>query len=126
MSIPSQILHPVTKTLAMVLFLSAASLALPGLMPGQTRSAKPPIKPGGQEEELSAFLAAPIDLVAFKKKKGPSNNGAFKASRWIYRPKKPGFFYQYMLFSTPQGTTEGDRFSGFSLVVYKFGKAVGD
>jgi hypothetical protein len=127
MRVPSQILNAVTKILAMVLFLSAASLALPDSIQRQARSqAKPTVKPTGPEDELAAFLTAPIDLVAFKKKKGPSNNGAFKASRWIYRPKRPGFFYQYMLFSTPREYRESERASGFSVVVYKFGKEVGD
>jgi len=84
------------------------------------------MKPARRKDELAAFLAAPIDLVAFKKKKGSSNSGSFKASRWIYRPKRPGFFYQYMLFSTPEGYGESERFSGFSVAVYKFGREVGD
>jgi hypothetical protein len=127
MRISSEIRHTVTRILVTVLFLSAASLALPGPVPGQAHSrTKPTIKPSGQKEELAAFLAAPIDLVAFKKKKGPSNNGAFKANRWIHRPNRVGFYYRYMLFSTPGGYDEGDRFSGFSVVVYKFGKIVGD
>jgi hypothetical protein len=127
MRIPTQILHAVTKTVAIVLFLSAASLALSGSIQEQARSrVKPPVKPTKQKDELAAFLAAPIDLVAFKRKKGSSNNGAFKASRWFYKPKKTGFFYHYMLFGTPKEYSEVDRFSGFSIVVYKFGKEVGD
>jgi hypothetical protein len=76
--------------------------------------------------ELAKFLSVPIDLFSFKMTKGPSNNGACKVGPWAYRPKKSGFFYQYMLFSTPKQYNESDRFGGFSIVVYKFGKEVGD
>jgi hypothetical protein len=127
MRVSGQILCFVTETVVGALLLSAACLVLPNSIKGQAGfSGKPPMKQTERKNELASFLAAPIDLVAFKKKKGSSNSGAFKASSWIYRAKRPGFFYQYMLFSTPRGYSESDRFSGFRVVVYKFGKEVGD
>jgi len=127
MLVPSQTLRVVTITAAMALFLSAANLAVPASFPRQARSpAKAPVKPTKQKDQLAAFLVAPIDLVRFKRSKGQSNSGGFHASRWFHRPKEPGFFYQYMLFLTPRQYTEGERFDGFSIVVYKLGKEVGD
>jgi hypothetical protein len=127
MRISSQILRAITKTLVMVQFLITMSIALPGPVQGQARSqVKPMMKPDKQKGELAAFLSAPINLVYFKRIKGISNSGSAKVGQWIYRPKKPGFFYQYILFSTPKRYPEGTRFSGFSVVVYKFGKEVGD
>ncbi len=127
MRISSQILSVVTKTVVIVLLVSTASLALTTFIQEQTRpQAKSPVKPTKQNDALAAFLSVPIDLITFKIKKGPSNSGSFKASHWIYRPKEPGFFYQYKLFVTPTRYSEGERFRGFSIVVYKFGKEIGD
>jgi len=127
MRISCKILSVVRKTVVIVLLVSTASLALTTAIQGQTRSqAKYPVKPTKQSEALTAFLTAPIDFITFKGKKGPSNSGSFKANPWIYRPKEPGFFYQYKLFGTPTQYSEGERFRGFSVVVYKFGKEIGD
>ena len=127
MRITSQILRAVTKTVVMALILSAVSLALPTAVQGQARSqGKSLEKHAMQNDEPGAFLAVPIDLIAFKKKKGPCNSSSFKASPLIYRPKKPGFFYQYKLFVTPTRYNEGERFRYFYVVVYKFGKEIGD
>ncbi|MBU0768569.1 MAG: hypothetical protein KJ687_05730 [Proteobacteria bacterium] len=110
-----------------VLLVSTASLALTTAIQEQTRpQAKSPVKPTKQNDAIAAFLSVPIDLITFKIKKGPSNSGSFKASHWIYRPKEPGFFYQYKLFVTPTRYSEGERFRGFSIVVYRFGKEIGD
>src|SRR5437870_2257483 len=127
MSRRRQFLRAITKTVVLVLFFGAASRALPASAQAQGDArATPLVQPTTQEEELAAFLAAPIDLAAFKRQKGSSNSGSWRASRWFYRPKAPGFFYQYLLFPTPQRYSESERFTGFSIVVYKFGKRVGD
>ncbi len=123
----SKILHAATNTMAMVLLLNWANFVNPVAVQGQTHSrTKSPMKPAEKSDALSAFLAIPINLISFKKKKGSSNSGSLKVSRWIYRPKEPGFFYQYKLFLTPARYGEGKRFRGFSVVVYKFGKEIGD
>jgi hypothetical protein len=127
MRIPTRILHAVPKTVPTALLLSAACLQLPGYTHEQARlPTKSSVKRSIQQDQLAAFLEAPIDLVAFKKKKGGSNSGSVgtTAKRWFYRPTQPGFLYQYVLFATPEGG-EGQRFDGFSVVVYKFGKTIG-
>jgi hypothetical protein len=115
------------KVLWMGLLASVASLPLS--YSTQSQAASPP-QPSAQlteqKDELAAFLAAPIDLTRFKRKKGPSNSGAFRASRLIYRPDKPGLFYRYMMFRTPAVSSEGEKFHGFSVIVYKLGTKVGD
>jgi len=127
MRISSQTLGVVRKAVVIVLLASTASLALTTTVQGQARSlVKSPVEPAGQGEVLTAFLATPIDLVTFKEKKGPSNSGSFKENPWIYRPEEPGFFYQYKLFGTPARFSDGERLRGFSVVVYKFGKKIGD
>ena len=131
MKISSYNLHAVTKILMMVLLLSIPILGTPNASYDQVHSQiKPLVKPTKQNHELAVFLSVPIDLITFKNKKGPSNSSQLKASSkttsWIYRPKNQGFFYQYMLFPTPTRYSEGERFFGFSVVVYKFGKKIGD
>jgi hypothetical protein len=110
----------------MRLFASVASLLLS--YSTQSQAASPPqlsAQLTEQKDELAGFLAAPIDLVRFKKKKGPSNSGSFYTSLLIYRPDKPGFFYRYRMFRTP-AYSEDEKFHGFSVVVYKLGAKVGD
>ena len=127
MRISSQNFSAAAKIIMMVLLLSNANLRITIAAYGQARpQAKSLEKSNKQNDELAAFLSAPIDLIAFKNKKGPSNSGSIKASPWIYKPKEPGFFYRYMLFTTPMRYSEGERFFGFSVVVYKFGKEIGD
>lgn len=124
---PRHIVRVVTKTIVTALLLGGPSLELSASVRGQPRShAKPSVKPLKQKDELAAFLAAPIDLVSFKRKKSGSNSGGLSVNSWFYRRRQPGFFYQYMLFDTPERYSESDRFSGFSIVVYKFGKRIGD
>jgi hypothetical protein len=89
------------------------------------RVATPQVKSTRENHDLTIFLEAPIDIVAFKKKKGPSNSDSFRAPRSFYRPGDPGFFYQYMLFNTPVRYGEGERFRDFALIVYKFGHSIG-
>jgi hypothetical protein len=118
-------IRAVQPSLTVVLLLSTTSLALPFSLQGQGRPiAKPQVN--SIRHDLAAFLAAPIDLPAFKRRKGPSNSGSFKAADWLYRPDKPGFFYRYFLFRTPRTYSEVERVEGFSLVVYKLGTNVGD
>lgn len=121
-----QTLHAITRTLATILLLNAASLALPGSVWTQPRSrARPPAK-AAANDELGRFLAAPLDLAAFKRKKGGSLNEGIDASPWFYRPRRPGFFYKYMMFDSPLSYSEVERLSGFSVVVYKLGSRIGD
>ena len=79
-----------------------------------------------QAKETSNFLASPIDLIAFKKNKGPSNSGIGKPPSQAFRPKAKGFYYRYMLFRTPRQFSEVKRISEFEITVYKFGEEAGD
>ena len=97
-----------------------------GLSIGQVTAADRRDEAVAQKEALTAFLVAPVDLVAFNRKKGGANSGAVKRNVWFYRPAKPGFYYQYMLFETPAGYTEAERFFGARIIVYKFGTTVGN
>lgn len=123
----SRIHNFITKTIVILLFVSTASLLLTNAIQGQTRPHnKSLVKPTKQNDALAAFLSVPLELITFKIKKGPSNSVSFEASHWMHRPKESGFFYQYKLFATPTRYSEGERFRGFSIVVYKFSKKIGD
>jgi hypothetical protein len=124
---PGRIVYALAITLTGTVLLSAAYFALNYFVHQQVYSeSKPVVMPARPKDNLAAFLASPLDLAAFKKKKGSSNNGAVKKNPYFYKPQKTGFFYQYMLFPSPRQYNEGERFNGFSIVVYKFGKKVGD
>jgi hypothetical protein len=127
MEIRGELQRAIGVPAALALLLSAAGLVSPIRLPAQGSGTAQVWKtPSKLQDDLAAFLSAPIDLGAFKRKKGQSNNGAFKAPREFYRPAGAGFFYQYMLFDSPHRYNESERFGGFSVVVYKFGRVVGD
>lgn len=126
MRVSDKILRCVTKTSVIALLLiSVILVSTSSIVYGEAHEQDSQAK---QNLALAKFLAAPINLVAFKKKKGISNSGSLRAKekRWFYKPKKTGFFYRYMLFPTPGQYSEGERFFGFSVIVYKFGRKIGD
>jgi len=75
---------------------------------------------------LQTFLESPLELAQFKRTKGMANSGGFQAPAWLWRPSEKGFHYRYMLFPTPRTYSEGERFSGFTVIVHKQGDKVGD
>jgi hypothetical protein len=87
---------------------------------------KPAAVSVASENNLASFLASPLDLKAFKKKKNSSNSGTVRKNEMFYTPEKAGFFYRYMLFPTPTQYNEYQRFADFAVIVYKFGEKIGD
>ncbi|PLX20249.1 MAG: hypothetical protein C0599_09405 [Salinivirgaceae bacterium] len=82
---------------------------------------------------LKSFLLEPINLIEFKNKYGPSNSGGCCSGipiKWLYKPEKEGFYYQYMLFRQLKGMRyvngkimgEGELFKNFKIYVYHFGE----
>jgi len=127
MRIPIPILDAVSNTAVAALLLSAPSLEFPRYIQRQSPiPPKPQAKRSIQQDQLAAFLEAPIDLSAFKRKKGSSNSGSVDTTekRWFYMPSQSGFLYQYMLFPTG-GYSEGARVHDCAVVVYKFGTKIG-
>lgn len=127
MEISARIIHAIVNTIILVLLCGAVHMSMAASVQGHdTSEDQTSMHSTGQDDELSTFLSKPVDLAAFKKQKGPSNSGSYKADPWIYRPSKTGFFYRYLLFATPGKYSEEERFGGFTVIVYKFGKKVGD
>ena len=77
-------------------------------------------------KKLQDFLESPLDIHAFKSKKGSSNSGGVRSEIPYFKPEQVGFHYQYMLFPTPANLDEGTRFGGFRLIVFKPGRVVGN
>ena len=93
MSISSQNLCVVLKTLLIALLLSNASPALLTSVQGQTNSKNDAIvSPPNQNDDLAAFLKNPIDLITFKKKKDRLTAAHLKQALGYTDQKNPASF----------------------------------
>ncbi len=78
-----------------------------------------------KNRELLYLLETPLNLRAFKKKKGQSNSGGADTKEYWHKPDTTGMYYSYFLFPTPSNISESTRFSDCEITTFKYNSEIG-